>query len=69
MPLREFRCRQCGERFEELVQGDTKVPCPSCDSREVERLISSFGFKSTGSSSAGASGCASCSGGSCSTCH
>ncbi|NLJ69410.1 MAG: zinc ribbon domain-containing protein [Firmicutes bacterium] len=69
MPLREFRCRQCGEKFEELVQKYTEVVCPNCGSGEVDRLISSFGFRSSGASSAASSGCASCSGGSCSTCH
>ncbi|NMB11446.1 MAG: zinc ribbon domain-containing protein [Firmicutes bacterium] len=69
MPLREFRCEQCGEKFEELVRNGTKVSCPKCSSEEVRCLISSFGFKSSGQSSGASGGCASCSGGHCSTCH
>lgn len=68
MPLREFRCKQCGKKFEELVRNGTKVACPKCKSEELESLISSFGFKSSGRSSA-VGGCTSCSGGHCGTCH
>lgn len=45
MPLYEYKCRDCGNRFEELV-GKT-VPeitplCPKCQSDNCERLISTF---------------------------
>jgi putative FmdB family regulatory protein len=45
MPLYEFRCRKCGERFERLVrtaEGEREVTCPRCREREVERLLSVF---------------------------
>jgi putative FmdB family regulatory protein len=45
MPLYDFACRDCGERFERLVRGETPV-CPSCDSTNLERLLSSFGVSS-----------------------
>jgi putative FmdB family regulatory protein len=45
MPLYEYRCRDCSTKFEELV-GRTvpeKTPlCPSCGSRDCERLFSTF---------------------------
>lgn len=48
MPLHEFRCRCCGERFEQLIRGsadddrDKSVVCPRCRATEVERLFSAF---------------------------
>ncbi|MFH5802871.1 zinc ribbon domain-containing protein [Alienimonas sp. DA493] len=44
MPLFEYRCRSCDARFEALVRGAARdraeVSCESCDSAEVERLMS-----------------------------
>ena len=46
MPLYEFACRACGERFESLVRaGDRAAGCPACSGTDVERLLSSFGVK------------------------
>jgi putative FmdB family regulatory protein len=43
VPLYEYRCPKCGERFEELVRAADGTPrCPSCGERDVERLLSSF---------------------------
>ncbi|HLJ03475.1 MAG TPA: zinc ribbon domain-containing protein [Solirubrobacteraceae bacterium] len=42
MPLYDFRCRQCGERFEELVPVQELPACPRCGSPEPERLLGSF---------------------------
>jgi putative FmdB family regulatory protein len=77
MPIYEYRCLECKEDFEALVFGTRdKVTCPRCNGDNLHRLMSSFGFKSAsndggesyGASSA-SSGCASCAGGNCSTCH
>lgn len=41
MPIYEFRCEACGERFEELVAaGTSSRPCAACGSRRTERLLS-----------------------------
>lgn len=42
MPMFEFRCRACGEVFEELLSRDdtSTPPCPRCASGETERRIS-----------------------------
>jgi putative FmdB family regulatory protein len=40
--LYDFRCRRCGERFEELVPADQLAPCPRCGDLEPERLVGSF---------------------------
>jgi putative FmdB family regulatory protein len=43
MPIYEFRCTTCDERFEELVRGpDAAVACPGCAGGAVERLLSTF---------------------------
>jgi putative FmdB family regulatory protein len=45
MPIYEYHCQKCGERFSRLqrVGADSRgVTCPACDSAEVERLLSTF---------------------------
>ena len=45
MPLYEYRCSGCGQRFEVLqrVGADaTDVVCPACGGREVARQHSTF---------------------------
>jgi putative FmdB family regulatory protein len=46
MPIYEYRCAACGRSFERLVHGQQMVACPACDSPNVTRLLSLFGFKS-----------------------
>ena len=42
MPLYEYRCKDCGKTFEQLVLGeDGPVACPVCRG-DVEKLMSSF---------------------------
>jgi len=71
MPIFEYRCRKCGNEFEELVRSSSeKICCPKCDSAKVAKKMSVFAHKSGEkfhSSSSGA-GCHSCSSGSCSSC-
>ena len=44
MPVYEYRCESCGERFEKLVRSIHREPpevhCPACHGTEVRRLIS-----------------------------
>lgn len=43
MPIYEYECIDCGERFEKLIRNVEKPPeitCPSCESLDVQRLIS-----------------------------
>jgi putative FmdB family regulatory protein len=44
MPIYEYRCEDCRERFERLRltigQDADDLACPTCGSREVRRLIS-----------------------------
>jgi putative FmdB family regulatory protein len=49
MPLYEFDCRACGNRFELLIRGPQAVICPKCSTDSVERVLSSFAVSSDGS--------------------
>jgi putative FmdB family regulatory protein len=56
MPLYEYLCNKCGNRFEELQghsETEVKVECPNCESENVSRVFSTF---STGAGSAGCGG-------------
>jgi putative FmdB family regulatory protein len=65
MPIYEYRCRRCGERFERLVHGVTEVACPACASADVARTLSLFGFKSGRGFVASAGGGCGCGAGGC----
>ncbi len=40
MPIYTYRCNDCQAQFDQLVRSETKVACPQCDGRELERLMS-----------------------------
>lgn len=40
MPIYEYSCEACGHRFEALVRGEARPSCPSCESRDLKRLLS-----------------------------
>jgi putative FmdB family regulatory protein len=46
MPLYEYACRKCGEKFSEVLtikEHDTKkIQCPKCKSTEVGKIIEPF---------------------------
>jgi len=77
MPIYEYECCDCCERFELLVfRSDDAAVCPKCESARVQKMMSVFGFKSGGDKGAASSrvgsstsGCSGCAGGSCATCH
>ncbi|MDR1037174.1 MAG: zinc ribbon domain-containing protein [Deltaproteobacteria bacterium] len=51
MPIYEFRCRECGREFEELVlKRDEGGTCPSCGSGGAEKRMSSFRSRTGGGS-------------------
>ncbi|MCX6561509.1 MAG: zinc ribbon domain-containing protein [Candidatus Aminicenantes bacterium] len=70
MPLYEFRCDACRNKFEVLVRlgGEADVRCPTC-AGSVHKLLSAFGIGGGGSRlKASGHSCTSCSSHSCSTC-
>jgi putative FmdB family regulatory protein len=44
MPIYEYRCAACDDRFEELVPASatSPPPCPSCGASGAKRLFSTF---------------------------
>jgi len=46
MPLYDYRCSDCGHRFEALVLKSNVPPCPACQGRNLEQLISMFAVDS-----------------------
>ena len=60
MPLYEYSCHACSERFEVLQrmgEGGEGLSCPSCGGGAVERQLSTFAGR-TGGSAESASACA-----------
>jgi putative FmdB family regulatory protein len=49
MPLYEYQCKTCGHRFEVLVYRSIVPQCPSCESKDLERLLSAFAVSGSGS--------------------
>ncbi|MBI2825563.1 MAG: zinc ribbon domain-containing protein [Planctomycetia bacterium] len=39
MPLYEYSCQACGDRFELLVRSAEKPACPECGSARLERHL------------------------------
>jgi putative FmdB family regulatory protein len=51
MPIYEFSCRACSERFEKLIRTGDVPGCPSCGSQDLERIVSLFAVSSEGTRS------------------
>ena len=53
MPIFEYKCNNCNEKFDFLHKSSVnieKVHCPSCGSNENKKLLSSFSASISGSS-------------------
>ena len=48
MPIYDYKCRRCSNQFELLVLGSTQPECPSCQSHDLEQLLSGFAVSSDG---------------------
>ncbi len=45
MPIYEYRCQDCGSKFEKLVRRPSDVPdveCPSCGQKHLSQELSVF---------------------------
>jgi putative FmdB family regulatory protein len=45
MPVYEYECKSCGEKFERkrgIAESDSKVKCPKCGAKEPRRVFSAF---------------------------
>lgn len=59
MPIFEYMCGSCGEKFEILVRSsDQDKSCPKCGGKDLKKALSTFAVSEGGSSSV-------CSDGSC----
>jgi putative FmdB family regulatory protein len=75
MPIYEYTCLDCGERFEALrsmKDADATIPCKKCEGNRTTRQVSACYAQSGGrivaGSASAAGGCAGCAGGSCAGC-
>jgi putative FmdB family regulatory protein len=72
MPIYEYVCGGCGEKFERYVRAwGEAVSCPCCASPSVEKQLSRFAMAAGDSSPAGEPqpGAGGCCGGSCGCAH
>ena len=49
MPIYEYRCKQCGNKFDKLVKLSAKtseIECPKCGARKADKSVSLFGTSS-----------------------
>jgi len=59
MPIYEYECRNCGERFEVLQkinEDSSRVRCPRCNAGAPQRVLSSFSSGSVRSSASCSTG-------------
>ena len=71
MPIYEFICKKCENHFESLVSigKEKSVSCASCGSKDIQKLISSFGIGGEGNRlSSSSAACTTCSATTCETC-
>ncbi|MGD0670022.1 MAG: zinc ribbon domain-containing protein [Bryobacteraceae bacterium] len=54
MPIYEYKCQDCGTKFEKLVRrsGEPDLACPSCGQKHLEQELSTFAAHSGSSSHA-----------------
>jgi putative FmdB family regulatory protein len=57
MPIFEYRCEECGHRFEAILFGQQKPECPKCHSNKLEKQLSTFAVSKSGSAASPAEGC------------
>jgi len=44
MPIYEYKCRHCSHQFEKLVRNNEAPLCPSCQTAELERVVTAPGI-------------------------
>ena len=70
MPIYEYLCESCGDKFEKLVRRSEETleaGCPSCGKKHLKQEYSTFAPRAGAAGSAQASDMPSCPGGMCGT--
>ena len=68
MPIYEYQCAHCGERFEvrqAIGEDGSSVSCPKCHTGDPKRLLSSFFSRGSSGSQSSEVSCPTCSSGVC----
>ena len=55
MPIYEYECQKCGEKFElrrGFTDNDIEIKCPKCGAEHPQRVFSVFSTSSSGGSCA-----------------
>ena len=63
MPIYEYQCNECGEEFEKMVrfsEANESLSCPSCQSQDTRKKISTIASRGNSLSGASASAGSSC---------
>ena len=61
MPIFEYVCASCGERFEKLILSGRRkrqLNCPSCGGSQIKKAISMFGVSGGTTTGGSADNCA-----------
>ena len=69
MPIYEYQCAKCGERFEvrqSMGEDGSNLDCPKCHAQNPKRLFSSFFSPSSSISEPSDISCPTCNTGTCS---
>jgi putative FmdB family regulatory protein len=48
MPMYEYECRGCGQRFEYLTRESESPACPACHGADLQKLLSVFAVNTSG---------------------
>ena len=68
VPIYEYRCRQCGEKFEvrqSIGEDGSRLNCPKCKGENPERLFSLFFSPNVTGSEPSDTSCPTCTTGTC----
>ena len=74
MPIYEYECADCQERFEDLIRNkadEEALACPACGSKKLTKQMSAFGVQGAVEKpiTAGSSSCTGCTATSCAGCR
>ncbi len=57
MPIFEYRCEECGHKFEAILFGAQQPECPKCHAAKLEKQLSTFAVNKSDRSTMPAAGC------------